>query len=295
MLKHWLVRHLAAIAAERGLPLSKNADRRDPDPNRLKGELSNVVWVRENLPETAKMSGPVKGVNRQPIEAEIYGAVAKFCTITDAHGTLITEIDTTEDGASDEKGRVKASLSVARTSRVQVGFMVGLPGVSDTRQYLHAKYVKARSGNTSREGSANEGQNIFYRPATCAEYAIVVNLDLYGIGFNDYENRYVLKDVELKKRRKAVVDSLAYTLMQQPGANSSQQFPHVMNFQGAIVTSKSRMPAPTISALSADYREKLERLVDAANQMSNNTPLHVIKIDGIDQAVSELAKIGNNL
>jgi len=286
MLKHWHADHLVKIAQDRGLPLSSNSNRRNPDPNRIKSELSNPEWVKANIPEAEGLSGKIVKEARQPIETALYREVAKACVITDAHGLLITDINT---------GEFEASVAVARTSRIQVGFMVGVPSKSVTQHYFHTKFVSTRTGKQAREGGANEGQNIFTRPATSAEYAVVVNIDLAGIGFDDAANEYVVDSDELTNRKRAVLDALSYTLMNQPGANSSQQFPHIMNFQGALVTSKSKMPAPTLSPLKEDYMDTLKSLVTTANSMSETATIDFIPLETLDGAVTALTKVGRDL
>jgi CRISPR-associated protein Cst2 len=287
MLKHWHAGHLAKIAQERNLPLGRNSNRRNPDPNRIKGELNDLKWVLENMPEAKDMKGEIKGAARQPLETALYREVARGCVVTDAHGLLITEI--APKGENDDG--FKAGVAVARTSRVQVGFMVGVPSKSATKHYFHTKFVNTRTGQQAREGSSNEGQNIFTRPATSAEYAIVVNIDLAGLGFDDAQDIYVIDEAAQKARQRAVLDALSLTLMNQPGANTSQQFPHIMDFSGAIVTSTSRIPAPTVSPLKEDYIETLKQLVNTINLMNRDAAMECHLVESITEAVEELTEI----
>ncbi len=288
MLKHWHAAHLVKIAQDRGLPLSRNSNRRNPDPNRIKSELVDATWVKQHIPEAEGLSGPIKGPDRQPIETALYREVAKSCVVTDTHGLLITEIAPKNDNGDEI---FKASVAVARTSRVQVGFMVGVPNISATKHYFHTKFVSTRTGQHARESGSNEGQNIFTRPATSAEYAIVINIDLAGIGFDDASNNYVVDNDQLRKRRKAVIDALSYTLMSQPGANSSQQFPHIMDFSGAVVTSRNRMPAPTVSPLKDNYLDVLESLVKTSNQMNSENPIHYEPVNSLNDTVTKLTDL----
>jgi CRISPR-associated protein Cst2 len=290
MLKYWHAKHLGTLASERGLPLSRNSNMREANPNRFKSEINDPEWVAKNMPETATMSGKISGTARQPIEVALYREIAKACTVTDAHGLLVTDIS--PQGEKDEKSVFNASVAVARTSRVQVGFMTGIPEINETKHYFHAKYVKERSGNTSRDGGSNEGQNIFTRPATSAEFAIVVNIDLQGIGFDDSANKYVISETERAERQKAVLDALSYTLMNQPGANASQQFPHIMGFSGAIVSSTSRLPAPTMSPIQKDYLDQLTNVVKFANEMTAGNAITLFRTEKIADAIEELNRIG---
>ena len=294
MLKHWHVQHLVKIAQERNLPLSENSNRRNPDPNRLKSELNRAEWVSENIPESLGMSGnKLSKEEKQRIEAALYREIARACLVTDAHGLLITELSPKN---KENENQFSAGVAVARTSRIQVGFMVGVPDTSATRHYFHAKYVSTRTGIQSREGSANEGQNIFTRPATSADFAVVIHVDLSGIGFNDATDDYVISEEDQRARKKAVLDALSYTLMNQPGANSSQQFPHIMGFEGALVTSFNGLPAPTISPIEVDYITSLEALVKTANMISSNgdeASIQFNKLSTLNEAIEKITAIGN--
>ena len=117
--------------------------------------------------------------------------------------------------------------------------MTGVPRRSMTEHYFHAKYVSSRTGIQSRKRLRARTKHL-HPPATSAAFAMVVAIDLAGLGFDDARNEYAVQNEEdRRKRKRAVIDALSYTLMNQPGANSSQQFPHVMDFDGAIVTSST--------------------------------------------------------
>jgi CRISPR-associated protein Cst2 len=290
MLKHWHAKHLSAIAQERSLPLSRNADRRNPNPNRIKSELADYQWVVDRVPAVEGWSGPIRGAERNKLEQALYGLVASECVVTDAHGLLITEVSPQKDG--EDKNVFSASVAVARTSRIQVGFMTGIPRHSMTEHYFHAKYVSTRTGIQSRETASGEGQNIFTRPATSAVFAIVVAIDLAGLGFDDARNEYAVKlEGDRRKRKRAVVDALSYTLMHQPGANTSQQFPHVMDFEGSIVTSTSYCPAPSVSPMKDGYQEMLSRLATNINRMNGNDAISVKSVASLDEAVTALTDL----
>ena len=285
MLKYWHAKHLSEIAQDRDLPLCENVKRRSPDPNRLKGELADLDWIRDKIEAASDWSGSLSDEDTRHLERELYRLVASECVVTDAHGLLITEVSPESE---DEDG-FNASVAVQRTGRVQVGYMVGRPKTNATKHHIHAKYTKHRTGIRSRESSSGEGQNLFTRPATSAEYAIVATVDLHGIGFNDEANRHEVEGDDLRARRKASVDALSQTLMNQPGANSSQQFPHVMGFEGAIVTSESNCPAPTVSAMREGYRDTLDSLVKTSNQMSGDGSVEMAPIESLEETVEELS------
>ena len=285
MLKYWHAKHLSEIAQDRDLLLCENVKRRSPDPNRLKGELADLDWIRDKIEAASDWSGSLSDEDTRHLEKELYRLVASECVVTDAHGLLITEVSPESE---DEDG-FNASVAVQRTGRVQVGYMVSRPKTNATKHHIHAKYTKHRTGIRSRESSSGEGQNLFTRPATSAEYAIVATVDLHGIGFNDEANRHEVEGDDLRARRKASVDALSQTLMNQPGANSSQQFPHVMGFEGAIVTSESNCPAPTVSAMREGYRDTLDSLVKTSNQMSGDGSVEMAPVESLEETVEELS------
>jgi len=285
MLKYWHVKHLCALAQDRDLPLSENNARRNPNPNRLKAELANHDWVIERIPESKEWEKD-SDVDKDFLEKSLYKLVASECAVTDAHGLLITEVAPENKEGDKVFG---AKVAVARTSRIQTGFMTGIPRKNATQHYFHAKYVSKRTGIKSRESASGEGQNIFTRPATSDDFAVVINIDLAGIGFDDASNQLVISEEEQNKRKKAVLDALSYTLMNQPGANSSQQFPHIMGFEGAITTSTNRSPAPSASPIKDNYLDTLKGLVDRINKMNGNNSAKYHHLSSVEEAISFLS------
>src|SRR5690606_1462297 len=84
MLKHWHAKHLSAIAQERGLPLSRNANRRNPNPNRIKSELADYDWVVQKVEGISDWKKTIKGKERDKLEQALYSLVASECVVTDA-------------------------------------------------------------------------------------------------------------------------------------------------------------------------------------------------------------------
>lgn len=293
MVKHWHAVHLSAIAQERELPLCKLAKGRTLDPNRLKAELGDLEWIHRRIPESREWSGELSSRSNAAeirlLEERIYKLLASECVVTDAHGLLVTEVDTTQA----EEG-FKAKVAVPRTGRVQFGFLSGLPQESHIQHYFHAKYTTARTGIVSRETASGEGQNIFTRPASSAVFAFVGVIDLAGLGFDDAADNYAVEDQDTRRKRKqAVIDAMSYTLMRQPGANTSQQFPHIMDFEGAVVTSASRYPAPTISAMREDYKDTLRKLCQTANRMADGEPITCHETLSLDETVDLLTALAH--
>ena len=300
MLKHWHAVHLSKIAQDRELALCENAKQRKIDPNRIKGELAKVDWVKKKILKKLNeknswsnedhWSGSIEDEQSNALEEKLYELVASLCTVTDAHGLLITEVNPRDENGN---GMFSTKVAVARTGRVQVGFMAGVPRKSTTKHFFHAKYATKRKGIQSRETSTGEGQNIFTRPATSAEFAIVATIDLDGIGFDDAANEHVIDKKERTNRKKAVIDALSYTLMNQPGANSSQQFPHITGFEGAVVTSKTNCPAPSVSPIKEGYLETLQSLKKSINAMNGDGAIRIEKTKTLEKAVETLTSLSN--
>ncbi len=52
------------------------------------------------------------------------------------------------------------------------------------------------------------------------------------------------------------------------GAQRNTQAPHVVAFEGVISVSRSAIPAPAISALQADYKDQVARIVKQLQALS---------------------------
>lgn len=175
------------------------------------------------------------------------------CVIDDLEGVMITR-----DGRS-----------VSRKSVVEFGWLVGLPEFTRTESYFHVKFDQSREKGSGDESGANLGQNIFYRPASSGKYAIVVNLELSRIGFNDITREYILSSEERIKRTQALLESVLFTFIKPLGAHRNTQNPHILNFEGVISYSHSSVPAPSVSALNEKYREEMEGIIQQLNRSYN--------------------------
>ncbi|HRO86213.1 MAG TPA: DevR family CRISPR-associated autoregulator, partial [Niabella sp.] len=181
MFKHIHAVHLAQLAKEKDLPLSKYAEALNP--NRISGqELS--TYTKNNVAKSVGTS------------ADVVDALIDICTVCDTHGILIT----------DKVGENKNSSNTPRKSIVEFGWTVGIPNKTNTESYLHTKLVADAAG-VRGEGS-NEGQNIFHRPANHGVYAFVCSVDVYRIGFNDINRTYPIDDASRTSRYKALLQSL---------------------------------------------------------------------------------------
>jgi CRISPR-associated protein Cst2 len=243
MFKHILSVHLAQLAKEQKLPLSKYAE--TLNPNKISGEELKA-YTKNNVAKSSGTSG------------DVISAMIDLCTICDTQGILIT----------DKIGDNKNSSNTPRKSTIEFGWTVGIPGKNNTESYLHTKLV-ANAGSTETSGK-NEGQNIFHRPANHGVYAFVCSIDAYRIGFNDIDRTYPITDENRNKRYKALLQSLLSSIVNPKGAMTSTQKPHITDFKGVVAISNKLTPAPTISALNDGYLDEINSISANINRIENN-------------------------
>lgn len=259
MFKHIHAVHLAQLAKEQGLALSKYAE--VLNPNRISGEeLKN--YTKNNV---AKDNGT---------SADVISAIIDICTVCDTHGILIT----------DKIGENKNSSNTPRKSTVEFGWTIGIPNKTNTESYLHTKLV-TNAGSTGTTGS-NEGQNIFHRPANHGVYAFICSIDVYRIGFNDISRSYPITDEVRRSRYKVLVQSLLSSFINPKGAMTSTQKPHITDFKGVVAISKKLTPAPTISAINENYQTEISKIASNLNKIVPE----MIEIKGFN-GMGELAEV----
>jgi CRISPR-associated protein Cst2 len=236
MLKHVQTGHLIEEALESGLPLCEGCRRFDA--NRICGDESFVK------------SSEFK---KETLDSAILSAALKKCVVDDLQGILIT---------SD----IGKKRSIARKSCVEFGWVVGKPGAVSTESYFHAKYVPEGRAKGS-ESSENLGQNIFHRPASSGQYAVVVGIDLFRVLRNDISLESLGKEKDVEHRQAALIRSVLNTFVKPAGAHRNTQNPHIVDFTGAVTTSASSLPAPNISALNNGYVDEINRVTKVLNQI----------------------------
>lgn len=215
------------------------------------------------------------------LDSEILSEAIKKCVIDDAEGILITS----EIGG---KGR-----SISRKSAIEFGWFVGCPDNTRTESYFHAKYVPEGRGKGSGTGE-NLGQNIFHRPASSGQYAVVLNVDLYKVGRNDITLAYV-DGVDRQARIKALLKSVLNTFIKPTGAHRNTQHPHILDFGGVIAISTSSLPAPVLSGLNPKYREEIIKIAGSLNTTTTGDPITVTAFDGFAAFGEKMANIISNV
>ena len=267
MLKHIQAEHLFMQAKETksdNLPLCEAC--KTLDANRICAD------------ETFTKKGNFKADTK---DSEILTEAIKRCIVDDAEGILIT---------SEIGGKQR---SIARKSSVEFGWVVGCPENTRTESYFHAKYVPEGRGKGSGTGE-NLGQNIFHRPASSGQYAVVVNVDLYKVGRNDITLAYV-EGVDRQERIQAVLRSVLNTFIKPTGAHRNTQHPHILDFSGVVATSSSTLPAPVISGLNPNYREEIKKIAESLNKTASGGPVVVKEFNGLAAFSEVMADIINEI
>ncbi|HHY73713.1 MAG TPA: DevR family CRISPR-associated autoregulator [Bacillus bacterium] len=232
MLKHIQAEHLANVSIDKELSLCDGCKKLDA--NRINRD--DAFFER---------------LDGEKNSTKIIDQLLPYCTVDDLEGIMIT----------------RDNRSVSRKSVVEFGWLVGSPESTRTESYFHVKFDNNRAAGSGDESGANLGQNIFYRPASSGKYAVVVNLELSRIGFNDITREYVLTEEERINRAKALLESVMFTFIKPLGAHRNTQNPHILGFEGVLSYSNSTVPAPSISALNRNYRDEISGIVGQLNRI----------------------------
>ncbi len=261
MFKHIQAEHLNSLAKEENISLCDGCSINNPN--------------RINIDNTF-ISGFADGAK----DAEILDKVLERCIGDDAEGILITQ----------EIGKKKRAIG--RKSIVEFGWAIGEPEKTKTESYFHVKFdqTERASGRGDEKTGANIGQNIFHRPASSGRYAIVLNIDLCRIGFNDITRKHSINAEERKKRAKIVLKSILATFIKPEGAHRNTQNPHIVDFQGCIAASSTMLPAPTVSALNEDYLSTIGNICSTLNELSPNsiTKWEFKSLDGFAATIKDI-------
>lgn len=257
MFKHIQAEHLHRIAVENGLPLCQACQKFDA--NRMSADPDFRTWIKDEKRTQVQVVDRLIG-----------------CTIDNLEGNLITE----------------GSLSAPRKSVVEFGWVVGLPEAVASDEYFHVKYVPDRrekpTDKDEREG--NLGQAIFHRPTNSGVYAIVGNLEVSRIGYNDISQTYV-DGVDRLAQYKALLESILYTFVEMNGAMRNTQMPHLVALDGVVAVSYGIAPAPTVSPLNSDFQQEIEGTKEAINRLHDKAVVQVLPFENL----TEFSDILSNL
>ncbi len=281
MNKHIFSDYLRHIALDKGLPLCPACV--DLDPSRMTANPGFEDWVKETKDGPATVDRLIS------------------CTLDDIGGLLITA----------------GGNSIKRKSAVEFGWTVGLPGITEVQEFIHARHAVRRVHKSRVDRGASEeertqvaeeiksnlGQMIFNRPASSGVYAFVAHLDAAAIGFNDITGEYPeqvpnwsgeeMIGVDRGERLRAALLALAQTVLQPKGAATSTQLPHVLDIEGFVSVSSSAAAAPLISPLVDDYRDRADSVAGLLNQMYSES-VYVLPFAGQDGLLEQVNRVVTN-
>lgn len=251
MLKHIQAEHFFNLAREGEVGLPLCAGCKKFDANRINADADFLSTIE----------------SKTFTDARAIDLLLERCALDDVAGILVTA-----------RGR-----SLPRKSVIEFGWVLGLPETADAnnQSFFHVKYANERS-DAEREGArservrknretgektggANLQQAIFHRPANSGVYAIVCNIELSRIGYNDIRQAYVPEvTVEQRARRaQTLLESVLHTFVQLNGAMRSTQLPHLVGFEGVLSFSTQVLPAPLVSPLARNYRDQIKDVAQA--------------------------------
>jgi CRISPR-associated protein Cst2 len=266
MLKHGFVARLQQLALDSSLPLCEPC--KMLDPNRMAADEAYITSIDAQV-RTAGNRG----------DSTLLGLMIDHCVLDDVAGNLLT-------GNIGGKNR-----SVARKSVVEFGWAVARPESARTDSFIHAKYVPEGRGTGSGEG-ANLGQNLFHRPASSGQYAVVVQAELFRLGRNDYTLQPVLTEAAKQQRSQAVVSALAMALLTMDGAQRNTQLPHVVTVEGVTTTTSSpAVPAPVFSPLTGGYQDTVERLGEQISRLPHGGAVTTSRFGTADEFVAVMNRL----
>lgn len=257
MFKHIYVRHLTEILQAQGQRLSAAAATGSPDRITMDSEFKTAI----------------KGRGAAQVQSEMLIR----CAVTDIAGTLFTE-----------------GITVARKSCAEFGWLVGIPDKVHTEQYFHVKFDadrrKAPSQVPRGEGTIAGSQTVFHRPASSGAYALICHLELSRIGINDATREPVISKEDRASRQRAAIQALLATVIKPAGAQCNTQSPHIVECVGTIATSRSYLPAPMLSAISAGFRDDTDSIAATLNRLTPNA-VEVYRFDSLADGVKALEQI----
>lgn len=260
MFKHILVEHLTPLLVEAGEPLSPAAQQLNPD---------RIVAGYQPLIDLAS--------ERATPDSVVLSTMIRDCAVTDLAGALLT-----------------GNRAVGRKSVVEFGWVVGVPELTHTEQYLHVKYAPEGRGTATGGETVAGRQALFHRPASSGVYALVCNLDLYRIGLNDITREYVVEAEHRRIRGRALLEAMAATLLKPSGAQRNTQNPHIVACSGILAVSASSLPAPMLSPLTESYREDVENCARALNRIQPDS-VRTQRFESAAEAVDLLARLSAEL
>jgi CRISPR-associated protein Cst2 len=181
--------------------------------------------------------------------------ILQKCAVSDLEGFMVTE---------------KKGATLKRESVIEFGTVVGIPTLVKTQSYFHAKY--GTDNPTPFNVQVNSGQ-----------YATVLNVEAFRIGYNPHTFAYAIDKNERQKRLVSLLKSILYTYLQPNGAKRNTLLPHPDHFEGVISVTTRRCPAPMISPLEESYHRQIESIAHTLNQINGEGTVELFSFDSMAQ------------
>ncbi|MDI6828715.1 MAG: DevR family CRISPR-associated autoregulator [Armatimonadota bacterium] len=203
------------------------------------------------------------------------------CTLCDLHGFLVQR------------------PTISRSSTLEFGWVIGIPGNFHRDIHMHARHwMGGREVPEAGEEAVTEevperaarevaAQMIYHRPTRSGIYAVISVFQPWRIGLNEMDYHYVIGENERKHRCELALEAYKATFAHPEGAMDTTRLPHIENFEGAIIISKTNFPAPVLSPLQDDYVEK-------ARNLAGKMRLEIVPFADIEQfcdAIDELREL----
>ena len=239
--------------------------------NAISGNMLSHIFTKnlrvlsdsDELCDTCKIFSPMKNGKIKSVDESLSssGNRVKECIIDDICGFM-----NAGKGQNEKRSKV---LSFA--------WAIATEGTCDTVLYNRVdptdKNSKAKddqekiiddNGNeiidTTSDANTNKDQNaqmLFHRPIRSSEYAIITQINLSRVGFDDQKQKYVFKDKKIiKERIKKVLIAYRNTLLDIEGAMCSTNMPHLKGISGVVVEKTSAKELISkYSPLNDDFKE----------------------------------------
>ena len=129
-------------------------------------------------------------------------------------------------------------------------------------------------------------QMIYHRPTRSGVYGIVSVFQPWRIGLNNINFNYDVSDDEERKHRYQLALKAYQAMFMRPeGAMTATRLPHIENFEGIIVVSKTNSPVPVISPLKDDYKDQIKKIKIAINVGEN---IDILEFNSVSQFIEKI-------
>lgn len=128
---------------------------------------------------------------------------------------------------------------------------------------------------------------LYSRPTRSGVYALVTVLQPWRIGLNTVDYSYP-PQIERQLRYQLALKAYQAMFLRTDGAMTSTRMPHLINFEGALVISRTNFPVPVISPLKETYREEVQALAQASGEFECRV------FDSLSGFITQLRAIEND-